>query len=116
MTFGHALKTLRRSKEVSQRELAARVNIDFSYISKIENDRMQPPAADTIEKLCEALGATANERDQLLAMTGKVPSSMKETLGTSPAALQFMREAVNLDLSEQEWDILKSQLKSLREP
>ncbi|MCB0594832.1 MAG: helix-turn-helix transcriptional regulator, partial [Phaeodactylibacter sp.] len=44
-TFGPLLKEVRRSKQVSQRELAERVGVDFSYISKIENNRLAPPAA-----------------------------------------------------------------------
>ena len=43
-TFGQALKEIRRGKDVTQRELATAVGVDFSYISKIENDRM-PPAS-----------------------------------------------------------------------
>lgn len=115
MTFGQTLKTLRRDKEVSQRELATRVGVDFTYISKVENDRVPPPAADTIEKLCTALNASPEERNGLLAMTGKVPSIIKESLGTSPGALQFMREATEMNLTDLEWDHLKRQLKSLRE-
>lgn len=111
MTFGQALKQLRRSKGLSQRELADRVGVDFSYISKIENDRMPPPAADTIERICEVLDVSP---DELLAMTGKVPSSIKEALGTSSAAQGFMRQASEMGLSEDEWKQLKKKLKQLR--
>ena len=44
-TFGQSLRELRSSKIVSQRELAEKVGVDFSYISKVENDRLPPPAA-----------------------------------------------------------------------
>lgn len=111
MTFGQALKELRRSKEVSQRELADRVGVDFSYISKIENNRMPPPAADTIERICRALDVSA---DDLLAMSGKVPSSIKKALDESPEAIGFMREASEMELSEEEWKYLKKELKQLR--
>jgi transcriptional regulator with XRE-family HTH domain len=63
-TFGQALRELRRSKGISQRDLAEKVGVDFSYISKIENDRLPPPAADTIVKICNALEAPP---DTLLA-------------------------------------------------
>jgi transcriptional regulator with XRE-family HTH domain len=111
MTFGEALKQIRRDKEVSQRELAERVGVDFSYISKIENDRMPPPAADTIEEICEALDVSP---DDLLPLTGKVPSSIKDALGSSSAALGFMREASEMGLSEEEWKELQDKLKHLR--
>ena len=56
-TFGHNLRELRRSKDVSQRELAEKVGVDFSYISKLENDRLPPPAADTIVKIAKSLAS-----------------------------------------------------------
>ena len=110
-SFGQALRDLRRAKGISQRGLAEKVGVDFSYISKIENDRLPPPAADTIVKMCEAIEA---QPDALLALTGKIPSEVKETLGSSPAAMQFIRNAHSLHLTEQEWAELTRQLKHLR--
>jgi len=110
-TFGQSLRQLRRSKDISQRELAAKVGVDFSYISKIENDRLPPPAADTIIKICEVLSVSP---DELLAMTGKMPSQVKQMVSTSPAALQFMREAQSMNLSDKDWEELTQELKRLR--
>lgn len=110
-TFGQTLKEIRRKKGVTQRELAAAVGVDFSYISKIENDRMPPPAADTIVKICEMLDVPP---DNLLAMTGKMPTQIKEAISENPAAQQFLREAQNMTLTEDEWGALTQQLKKLR--
>lgn len=110
-TFGQTLKEIRRSKDVTQRELASAVNVDFSYISKIENDRMPPPAADTIVKICEVLDVPP---DNLLAMTGKMPTPIKEAMSEKPAAQQFLREAQNMTLTDEEWGVLTQQLKKLR--
>lgn len=111
-TFGQALRELRRAKRVSQRELAEKVGVDFSYISKLENDRIPPPAADTIVKICKALGVPS---DELLALTGKVPNDVKEMFGSSPSAMQFAQKAQSLNLTEDEWEKLTRQLKRLRE-
>lgn len=110
-TFGQVLKEIRRSKDVTQRELASAVGVDFSYISKIENERMPPPAADTIVKICEVLGVPP---DDLLAMTGKMPTPIKEAISEKPAAQQFLREAQNMTLTDDEWETLTQQLKKLR--
>lgn len=110
-TFGQALRDLRRSKNVSQRDLANKVGIDFSYISKVENDRLPPPAADTIVKICMVLGVPS---DALLASTGKMPSEVKEMLSTSSSALQFIRQAHEMGLTDEEWDKLTKRLKRLR--
>lgn len=110
-TFGQKLKSLRRSQNVSQRELAQRVDVDFSYISKIENDRLPPPAADRIVAICEVLGV---DPTLLLSMTGKVPSQIQQNIGTSQGAQEFLREVQSLNLSDQEWKKMIRSLHNLR--
>ncbi|MFO1432074.1 MAG: helix-turn-helix transcriptional regulator [Candidatus Competibacteraceae bacterium] len=111
-TFGSTLRELRRSKGVSQRDLAGKIGVDFSYISKVENDRLPPPAADTIVKICDALGVKPEE---LLALTGKLPTDAKEMLSTSHAAQQFIRQAQEMKLTNEEWQTLTKRLKQLRD-
>ena len=41
MTLGTRLKELRRKARLTQRQLAGRVGVDFSYVSKMENDRLE---------------------------------------------------------------------------
>jgi transcriptional regulator with XRE-family HTH domain len=110
-SFGHKLRETRRLRGISQRELADKVGVDFSYISKLENDRLPPPAADTIVKICEVLDVPS---DELLAVTGKMPTDVKEMLSTSTAAQQFVRRALEMNLSEDEWGTLTKRLRRLR--
>src|SRR5205814_10266266 len=72
MTFGERIRQLRKAKNLHQNELAAKVGINFTYLSKIENDKLETgdfPSEDTIKKLAKALGADA---DELLLMAKKV--------------------------------------------
>lgn len=110
-SFGQTLRELRRSSGVSQRELAEKVEVDFSYISKMENDRMPPPSADTIVRICEVLEIPP---DELLSLSGKMPTQVKEMVSSSSAALQFMRQAQEMKLTEEEWEKLTLRLKRLR--
>ena len=110
-TFGARLRNLRRAAGVSQRELAQQVGVDFSYVSKVENDRLPPPAADTIEKICHALGVGP---DELMGLTNKLPSDLRQLLVENKGARDFMREAQGMRLSESEWDQLAGRLKRLR--
>jgi transcriptional regulator with XRE-family HTH domain len=96
---------------MSQRELAKEVGVDFSYISKIENDRLSPPAADTIVKICKALEVPVED---LLALKGKIPSELEDAIGSSPGALKFMKQAQAMDLTEAEWKQLSHKLRRLR--
>ncbi len=40
MNFGVRIRDLRRSKRLTQRELADRLEVDFTYMSKIENNKI----------------------------------------------------------------------------
>jgi len=42
MTFGERVSTLRREKEWTQKELARKIGIDQTYMSRIEADKFDP--------------------------------------------------------------------------
>ena len=104
-SFGTLLRERRRAAGLTQRALAERAKLDFSYISKLENDRLPPPAADTIVLLCSILGVPA---DDLLASARKLPSAVEEKVSASAHAQLFLREAQGL--TEEEWERLSRRL------
>ena len=111
-SFGAPLRRYRRAADMSQRELAERIGIDFSYLSKLENDRISPPAADTIVAICRVLKV---DPEVLLALTGKIPSDVQQTVGTSIGAQEFLREAQQLGgLTNEEWKVMVKSLHTLR--
>lgn len=60
MTFGERIRELRKANDLSQRDLADKVGINFTYLSKIENGKLdfaQFPSEETIRNLAQALGA-----------------------------------------------------------
>ena len=111
-TFGSTLRALRRLAGLSQRELAERAGLDFSYISKLENDRLPPPAADTIVSLCREING---EPELLLALTGKIRPEVHQAVSTSPSAQRFLLAAQRMGLTSDEWERMSSTLHRLRE-
>jgi transcriptional regulator with XRE-family HTH domain len=88
MTFGERIRQLRKAKNLNQSELAGKVGINFTYLSKIENDKLASaefPSEDTIKKLAKALGA---DSDELLLMAKKVPDSIKKRVIERPDAFR----------------------------
>ena len=110
-SFGETLRDIRREAGVTQRDLAQRTGLDFSYISKLENDRNAPPAADSIVRMCEVLGVPP---ERLLALTGKIPSDVQQTVASSTAAQEFLRETQRLSLTDDEWRVLSQEVRRLR--
>lgn len=88
MTFGERIRQLRKERKLTQQELADKVGINFTYLSKIENDKLESaefPSEETIKKLAKALSANA---DELLLMAKKVPDSIKKRVIQRPDAFR----------------------------
>ena len=112
-TFGQRIRALRKARKLDQRTLAERVQarlreqggrgFDVTYLSKIENGNVSPPSTAAIMALGEELGADAYE---LIALAGKVPPGVGETLKASKGARMFYRTAIDLRLTEQDWQHL----------
>ena len=54
-SFGTHLRALRNQRNISQRNLASQVGINFTYISKIEHGVMPPPCELTIRHIAQVL-------------------------------------------------------------
>lgn len=118
MTFGQRLRELRKTSNLTQRELAERVatrlkegdrrGFDFTYLSKIENDRMPPPSKAAILQLAIELDT---DSDELLYLAGRVPTDIEQTLTKSEGARAFYRSAIKYRLDEQDWHKLLEDLK-----
>jgi transcriptional regulator with XRE-family HTH domain len=101
MTFGARLRALRLERRLNQKDLAQAAGIDVTYLSKLENDRLEPPAEETIRRLAAGLDL---EPTELLLLAHKVPSDLKPIITASPMVPRFLRAARNL--TEDEWRAL----------
>lgn len=76
MEFNQNLAALRKSKNLSQEEIADRLGVSRQAISKWENGQALPETANII-KLCEILGVTPNE---LLGYENNAAQPVEENL------------------------------------
>lgn len=68
-TFGERIRELRKAVGLTQREFAEQLGIDFTYVSKIENGRIEvPPSENLIARMAFLLGVDAEE---LLGLSGQ---------------------------------------------
>ena len=99
---------MRKRAQMSQRDLAERIGVDFTYLSKIENGRVEPPSEAVLKniskELAEALGENEIEMaDRLITLAGKIPSDLAETLSRNPEAVRFLRSIGDEVWSSEEW-------------
>ncbi len=94
MTFGERIRELRKCKNLSQRDLATEVKVNFTYISKIENEKLDfgdYPSEELILKLAKVLEA---DSDELLILAKKVPESVRRRVIQRP---DVFRKLADLD-------------------
>lgn len=97
--FGKMLKSLRMEKKISQRKLAEAVGIDFTYISKIENGTMDPPAEDKIISIAKVLNV---DPDKMLIIAKKIPSDFHKVITENDNIPAFLRKASTLTSTQWE--------------
>jgi transcriptional regulator with XRE-family HTH domain len=69
-TFGKLIRQARREQEYSQRELAKLVGVNFTYLSKLENDHADyPPSKEVIRSLALHLNLQESE---LIRLAGRI--------------------------------------------
>ena len=108
MDFPERLRSLRREAQLRQRDLAERIGVNFTYLSKIENGRVEPPSESVLKGIARELAGELNRdetelADELISLAGKIPSDLAETLSRNPRAVQFLRSLGDDVRSPTEW-------------
>lgn len=78
-SFGKFLRSRRKQKNRTQRDVASEVGVNFTYLSKVENDA---PGFSTVSEgtLRKLAGALDVDPDEMITRAGKVPSDVKRIL------------------------------------
>lgn len=92
-TVGQRIREIRKDRNLTQRELADRVGINFTYLSRVENDRLddeQTPREETLQKIAKALNTDA---DELLLLARRIPDAFRDRILSKPG---IFRRILNL--------------------
>jgi len=98
MIFGERIRELRRRKDLTLRGLAAKVGVGFTYISKIENGKLDfgdCPSESLTRRLAKALEAEENE---LLFLAKKIPEAVKKRVIQRPDVFGMLASLDNAAL------------------
>lgn len=92
--FGIVIRQARKDKGYSQRELAELLGLDFTYLSKLENNRADyAPKEDIIRALARNLDLNEEE---LIFLAGRIPQRdedfLKQHYKAMPTLFRRMRE------------------------
>ena len=108
MQFGERVKELRHLRGVKQSDLAARMSVSVSYISKVENGKLHfgdYPSEKFIHKLADELQV---DEDELLLLADKVPSSIRVQIQRRPELFRRLAKMNGNELDKLETVISSS--------
>ena len=92
-TFGATVRRERENLEIGLREMAKKIGVSPTYLSKVERDQFPPPAEDKVIAIAKILG---RDPDELLALAGKVSSELTEIIKRHPREMaSFLRSTKN---------------------
>ena len=83
-TFGQRIRELRQAKGWTLRQLAPKVSVGFTYLSKVETGRLDfgdYPSEALIHRLADALDT---DEQELLILADKVPKQIRKRLKERP--------------------------------
>ena len=106
--IGELIRTLRKNKKLSLRDLAMKINMSHVNVAHIENNRVT-----TNSKTLKAIAiALEYDQDKLLAMADEIGDDIKQIIKNKPSAVpQFLRTAKNL--SNDDWEKLSIMAKKM---
>jgi len=92
--FGAFVRREREAKEIGLREMAKKIGVSPTYLSKVERDEFPPPAEDKVRKIAAIIG---HDADELLALAGRVASDLTDIIRERPREMaDFLRAAKGL--------------------
>jgi len=99
VSFGKYLRELRQAKNITQKELAHKVGVDYTYLSKIENGWMCSPSEDILIKMAYELDEDVH---RFILKAQKLPSSISDYMIKFPEASDLIRELASNYLTEED--------------
>ena len=98
MKFGEKIRELRKSRNLTQKELGDLVGVGFAYVSKVENERLDfgdYPSEELIRKLAIALSA---DEDELMLLAKKIPEHIRQRVFERPEAFRKFADLGDADI------------------
>ena len=99
-TVGQRIREIRKERNLTQRQLAERVGINFTYLSRVENDRLddeQTPREETLQKIAKALETDA---DELLLLARRIPDAYRNRILEKPGIFRRILQLSDSDLED----------------
>ena len=113
--FAEKLSRYREKANVSQSELARRVESSASLISRLESGDRQPSDRTVVYALGKALDLPLEERNELLVSAGYAPITIGASSPSVPDSVRLLFDIMDSSrVPEEEKNLLSQQLRQIR--
>ena len=82
--FGAFIRRERKARVIGLRQMAKKIGVSPTYLSKVERDEVTPPTERNVRSIAQIIGCNA---DKLLAMADRVPSDLAQIIKQSPVEM-----------------------------
>ena len=99
--FGAFVRREREARDIGLREMAKKIDVSPTYLSKIERDEFPPPAEDKVRAIAKIIECDV---DDLLARAGRVSSDISDIIKRRPVELaDLLRTTKSLKAEDIVW-------------
>jgi HTH-type transcriptional regulator, competence development regulator len=96
-TFGACIRREREARRLGLRQMAKKIGVSPTYLSKVERDEFTPPTEERVRAIARSIERDA---DELLAMAGRVSSDILDIIKRHPIELStFLRSLSDEDIA-----------------
>ncbi|WP_054029080.1 helix-turn-helix domain-containing protein [Bacillus sp. FJAT-28004] len=89
--FGEYIRSLRLKRDMKQVDVCEKANIKTAYLSKIENNKSDPPSEEVLIRIATALGENPY---RMLILAGKVPMDFQHVIVSDEEVFQYLEKKV----------------------
>ena len=90
-SFGERLRDRRIAKGIGLRAFAKDVGVSPTYLSQVEQGKVDPPTADRVKRIAELLEESV---DEWTALAGRLTEDLPEIIHSSPIEVPDLLRAV----------------------
>ena len=96
--FGAFIRRKREARKIGLREMAKKLGVSPTYMSKIERDEFPPPVEGKVRAIAQIIECDA---DELLALAGRVSSDLSDIIKSKPITISALLRTVDQLTDEQ---------------
>src|SRR5437016_5210996 len=92
MRFGERVRQLRQERKLTLRGLAAKIGVGFTYLSKVENEKLDFADYPSTPMICKLAKALEADEDELLLLAERIPERIRKRVLERPDAFRKLAD------------------------